>query len=91
MINTLDFTFILLHFLRLSEVGCGEACGPPMPVVPIARTTISVTELIDMGLAELVPADLNGDGNLDRKDMSIYVDLGLAEGLGSNGGLDRGR
>ncbi|MBU0717114.1 MAG: HYR domain-containing protein, partial [Planctomycetes bacterium] len=70
-VDTADFTFIQIHFLAEREANC---CGQPDLVGDEPRDRISVAELCQLGLAELVPADLNGDGWLDTDDMAAFAD-----------------
>jgi hypothetical protein len=69
VINTVDFTYIGVNFLK-----SGEACGAFNG--PIARDRISVRELRRTGLGELIQADLNGDGWVDLDDMQHYMQFG---------------
>ncbi len=78
-----DFTFIQINFLEFSEAPCtgapliddgnnfaanGNTIRRDRPVV-----SVSVDDLIDMGMGDLVAADLNGDGMLDETDVAAFM------------------
>lgn len=62
-----DFTYININFLRVSDPACGTN-----PRLAAPRSSITVPELFEMGLGQLVVADLNSDGVLDAMDVSMY-------------------
>ena len=62
-----DGNIILANFGRVSDAPCdGGSLVSPEPIF-----SITVDDLVRMGLSELVQADLNGDGVLDRADMGV--------------------
>jgi|GEM_PF-5302465 len=70
LVDTADFALIQANFLLSDDTGCGtKNLGGRGPV-----TRISVEELKAQGLAELIPADLNGDGWLDTADMEAFAE-----------------
>ncbi len=67
VINSDDGAIIITNFGKQSDAICGGALmGPPEPM-----SSISVAELVDLGMADLVAADLNNDGWLDMEDVRI--------------------
>ncbi len=67
MINTNDGNIIIANFGQKGETGCGTSfMSPPEPL-----SGISVAELVDRGLTDLVSADLNNDGWLDMEDVRM--------------------
>jgi hypothetical protein len=73
-----DYTFIAINFLADADPLCGdvgELAGGGREDGP--RTSISVLELFELGLGELVVADLNGDGVLDLDDVTLYLTNGI--------------
>ena len=67
VINSDDGAIIITNFGKQSDAICGGALmGPPEPL-----SSISVAELVDLGMADLVAADLNNDGWLDMEDVRI--------------------
>jgi hypothetical protein len=72
MVDHLDFTFIMMNFMAVSK----DACCPDKDghtSAPVGLTEISVAQLRQMGLGELVVADLNGDGLVNVADMSAFM------------------
>ncbi len=67
VITAADGQFILDNF----GVQGDGVCGSPLDGPPTARESVSVAELVQMGLPELAGADLNGDGWLDLRDMAM--------------------
>jgi hypothetical protein len=63
-----DYAFISANFLVNSKACC---CGP-QTAGAIAITEISVAQLRADGYADLVSADLNGDGLLNLADMAAF-------------------
>jgi hypothetical protein len=62
-----DGNIILANFGRVSDAPCdGGSLLSPQPIF-----SITVDQLVRMGMSELVQADLNGDGVLDRDDMGV--------------------
>ncbi len=83
LVGSPDFTFIQINFLEFSEVRCdgsllledgnnfaanGNTIRRDRPV-----TSVSVDDLIAMGMGDLVAADLNGDGMLDESDVAAFM------------------
>jgi hypothetical protein len=67
MINVNDGNIIIGNFGQQGETGCGTSfMSPPEPL-----SGISVAELVDRGLTDLVSADLNNDGWLDMEDVRL--------------------
>ena len=67
VINSYDGAIIITNFGKQSDAVCGGALmGPPEPI-----SAISVAELVDRGLTDLIGADLNNDGWLDMEDVRI--------------------
>jgi hypothetical protein len=72
IVDGLDFTFIMMNFLAMSK----DACCPDKnghTAAPLALEEVSVSQLRQMGLGELVVADLNGDGLVNVADMSAFM------------------
>ncbi|MFH0980251.1 MAG: HYR domain-containing protein, partial [Planctomycetota bacterium] len=69
-VATGDFTYIQQNFLAESEANC---CSLPFTGEG-PRTEISVAELRQLGLGELVTADLNADGWLDQDDVVAFLE-----------------
>jgi len=67
VINSTDGAIIITNFGKQSDAVCGGALmGPPEPI-----SAISVAELVDRGLTDLIGADLNNDGWLDMEDVRL--------------------
>ncbi len=67
VINSYDGAIIITNFGQQSDAVCGGALmGPPEPI-----SGISVAELVDRGLTDLIGADLNNDGWLDMEDVRM--------------------
>jgi hypothetical protein len=68
-VTSADFTFIQVYFLYADDAHCcgsfRNATGP--------RTVVSVGELYELGLPELVVADLNHDGWVDEADLIAFL------------------
>jgi IPT/TIG domain/Cohesin domain/HYR domain len=72
VINTDDGTIIITNFGLRGETGCGTSLmGPPEPI-----SAISVAELVDRGMTDLIGADLNNDGWLDMEDVRLANNYG---------------
>jgi hypothetical protein len=72
IVDHLDFTFIMMNFLASSK----DSCCPDdviWPSAPVGLEEISVAQLRQMGLGELVVADLNGDGLVNVADMAAFM------------------
>jgi hypothetical protein len=69
VVQTADFTFISLNFLRT-----GQTCGAFDGAEP--RSRIAVRTLRRAGLGEAAAGDLNRDGWLDEKDIAYYLQFG---------------
>jgi hypothetical protein len=70
IVNALDFAFIMRNFMEHSK----GACCPDGIGGIVGRTEISVRELRQMGLRDLVVADLNGDGLVNTDDMTAFME-----------------
>ncbi|UCD75327.1 MAG: HYR domain-containing protein [Phycisphaerales bacterium] len=76
-VGTEDFTFIQINYLEENE-GCAKGLHPTgtpqadSGLGPVTR--ISVAELVRLGMADLIVADLNGDGWLDENDIVAFLD-----------------
>ena len=80
-----DYTFIQINFLQQHEPAC---CAPPLlrvaggsggpmlggPSGPITR--ISVRELLQRGMSDVVPGDINHDGWVDTDDIATFMSGG---------------
>jgi hypothetical protein len=64
-----DYNFILRNFLVSSKDCC---CGPSAADLPPALAEVSIDELRQMGLDEMIVADLNTDGVLNADDMEAF-------------------
>ena len=65
--NASDGDMILANFGQKGDSACGSNfTDSPEPV-----TSISIAELVDRGMADLVAADLNNDGWLDMADIEL--------------------
>jgi hypothetical protein len=72
VVDHLDFTFIMMNFLE----GSKDSCCPDKDghtSAPEGLEEISVSQLRQMGLGELVVADLNGDGLVNVADMAAFM------------------
>ncbi len=71
-VESTDFAFISNNFLAVRDGNCG---GNPNSLIaeeqPISR--ISVAELRQQGLGDLVRSDLNHDGWLDQQDVMLWM------------------
>jgi hypothetical protein len=65
-----DYNFIIKNFLVSSKDCCcvGDAASAPTPLAEV-----SVDELRQMGMGDLVVADLNGDGLVNAEDMDAFT------------------
>jgi hypothetical protein len=70
VVGVLDYIFIVRNFLASSKDCCcpGSVAGNTVP-----RTEITVQELRDLDMADLIVADLNGDGVVNSDDMSAFM------------------
>jgi len=71
-VTVADFTFIQRNFLEDDKDSCcpdGGSGGSPQ-----GRTEISAQELHELGLGELIVADLNADQRLNTLDMTLYLE-----------------
>lgn len=68
IVDMADYTFISTNFLAAREDDC---CGEPSVAGP--RDSVSVVELMRSGHEDLVIADLNADGWLDRLDVVAFL------------------
>jgi hypothetical protein len=69
-INTFDFTFISFSFLAT-----GESCSPSFNE-PTPRTRVSVKDLRRAGMGDMAAADLNHDGWVDTRDITLFMQTG---------------
>jgi hypothetical protein len=69
IVSDLDFAFVLRNFLQSSK----DSCCPDGGTADAARSEVSVRELIEMGMRDLVAADLNGDGLVNMDDMAAFM------------------
>ncbi|MCH7831962.1 MAG: hypothetical protein IIC55_03730 [Proteobacteria bacterium] len=83
--DLLDFSFVSANFLVSSK----DCCCPGSTGNTVGRTAISVVELRQMGLTDLIVADLNNDGMLDLNDMAAFLsgDVPSRKGIQSRTGL----
>ena len=69
VVDSGDFAWLSVHFFQVGESCASGYTGQ----APVQR--ISVKELRRRGLGDLEPADLNGDGWLDARDVRRAMDL----------------
>ncbi|HNQ22677.1 MAG TPA: IPT/TIG domain-containing protein [Phycisphaerae bacterium] len=69
-----DYTFIYIAFLTTGEDDCCRAFGPSGAEGEGPIAEISVAQLVERGLGELVIADLNHDGWVDQADMGAFLE-----------------
>ncbi len=69
LVDNIDFGIIQMNFLEGSKNSC---CPDAAAAEETPITEVSIKELRVMGLAELVVADLNGDGLLNVDDLNAY-------------------
>ena len=69
LVDAADGDVILANFGRVSDAPCMAITGD-VSASPIV--SISMRELMQLGMSELVAADLNGDGWLDGRDMKLF-------------------
>ncbi len=69
LVDTDEFSYIQINFLQGNDAAC---CGLPEPVHPPV-TAITNAELVRRGLAELIVADLTGDGKIDQLDIAAFA------------------
>lgn len=78
-----DFTFIQINFLEFSEQRCDgsilladadnrHTAARPVPLTQ-PLTSVSVDDLVAMGMGELAAADLNSDARISEADMVAFV------------------
>jgi hypothetical protein len=65
-----DYVFIIRNFMASSKDCC---CGVAAGSIPAPLAEVSVDELRQMGMGELVVADLNGDGLVNAQDMDAFT------------------
>jgi hypothetical protein len=68
-VDSADYNFILRNFLVSAKDCC---CGPTAASLPAPLAEVSVDQLRQMGLDDLVVADLNGDGLVNAEDMDAF-------------------
>jgi hypothetical protein len=72
VVDSADYSFILENYLAASKHACcPEAGADAGDYTPI--TSITVKELRQRGLTELIAADINRDGVLDGADLDAYM------------------
>jgi len=69
-VTTSDYNFVRDNFLKSAKDCC---CGPQAASLPPALTEVSVDELRQMGLDDLIVADLNGDSLVNADDMDAFA------------------
>jgi hypothetical protein len=69
-VNMADYNFVLNNFLFSSKDCC---CGPQAADLPPALVEVSVDQLRQMGLDDLIVADLNSDGVVNADDMDAFM------------------
>ena len=97
LVTAADYTFISANFLAVSDPPCDDGDGSLLRWAGSSgwrggpRTSITIPELFQMGLGELVVADVNDDGVLDSADVAQYFNSGpvgdVAIYVGENDGL----
>jgi hypothetical protein len=70
VVDGLDFAFIMQNFLSSSKITC---CPDSAASADVGRTSVTVRELRQMGMGDLVVADLNNDGVVDSADMNAFA------------------
>jgi len=65
-----DYNFVIKHFMESAKDCC---CGPQDAIQPAPLAEVSVDQLRQMGMGELVVADLNGDGLVNAQDMDAFM------------------
>lgn len=70
VVDMADYSFIIRNFLVSAKDCC---CGPSAADLPPALTEVSIDELRQMGEADMVVADLNGDGVVNADDMEAFM------------------
>jgi hypothetical protein len=70
VVDHLDFAFIMRNYMQNSLDAC---CPDGIGSVTTGRSEVSVGELRQMGLSELIVADLNGDGLINTDDMAAFA------------------
>jgi hypothetical protein len=68
-----DFTFIQINFLLVRDANCCGAANVLADAQSQPVTSISVAQLKANGQSEAVLGDLNGDGVLDQKDITAWL------------------
>jgi len=76
LVDSADFVVIQTHFLSTDDAGCGAKAVGSEPVL-----RIHVRDLMKLGMAELIGADLNGDGWVDEHDIAAFAAGALPDGL----------
>jgi hypothetical protein len=70
IVNTADFTYIQINYLKSDEANC---CGQPGLTGPgDPSTRIATSDLQALGLGELAHADVNADGWLDAQELVAF-------------------
>jgi hypothetical protein len=69
-VTVADYMFLVRNFMLSSKDCCcvGDGAAAPTPLAEV-----SVDELRQMGMGELVVADLNGDGLVNAQDMDAFT------------------
>jgi hypothetical protein len=85
VVDVADYSFIQINFLENDKNSCcPDEAGSTGPA---GRTEVSVKELREMGMGDLVIADLNNDGVLNTDDMVAYLQGARPK---DGGKIDRG-
>lgn len=69
IVDILDFSFVSMNFLEDSK----DCCCPAGAAKNAPRTSVTVRELRQMGMLNLISADLNSDGVVDLNDMAAFL------------------
>ncbi len=84
-VGSVDFGYITNNFLSVRDLNCnGASLMAPGGQGDGPVTRISVADLQQQGMADLIRADLNKDGWLDQADVSAYMN-GVRPGEGPTG------
>jgi len=70
LVTMADYLFVLANFLVSAKDCC---CGPQAADLPPALAEVTIDELRQMGLDDLIVADLNADGVLNAADMDAFL------------------
>ncbi len=81
LVTLSDYTFIIVNFFQEEKDPCAIKCVPGAALEFSApRSSITVRELVEMGLGEYVrAADVDGNGVVDLADMSRFLEKNAAD------------